>query len=142
MEQLGQALDTLLNVALLPPWAYTVSRAVMLMAILLTLWRGRRYAWILASMGLASLIIACRVLADVILGGASTPFTVYAFVTNTATLLIYITMNHFITGLTRRKGVETQAAVYLAQRESARATVDSLKRQHGLSPTIWPEDKI
>ena len=34
----------------------------------------------------------------------------------------------------------TQAAVLRAERDAARATVDAVKRQYNVAPTVWPPD--
>ena len=139
--EFGHLLDAILNWQVLTAWWYTISRSVLLLAILITLWHGRRYPWLLTSLGLATVIVGLRVLADVLLDGADRPFSVYAVLTNLSTLLIYIAVNHLISQLARRRMAERQRDVAIAQRNSARAMVHQYQERLGEPLIVWPEDK-
>lgn len=111
--QLAAIIDALLSHQLGSPWVYTLSRSVLLLVGLLTLRAVRHYPWLWAGILISVAALTLRVAADVLGGhGASVPYTVYAFLSNVAPVVMYVGVARMAT-LLRRLACERQRALDL-----------------------------
>lgn len=140
MNAFALAVDQLLDLPLLQPWGYTIGRAVLLLALLITFWQVRRFPWLWAGLGIAGLLLTLRVMGDVGTDGANTPYTVYLLGSNVAALLLYIGVAQMAHALSRLRAMRRERDVARAQRDAARLWVQNYQARLSEPITEFPEE--
>lgn len=141
MQDFGMTLDHLLTYPVLGNWWYTLGRAVLLLFLLVCVRQARRLPWIWAGLGISGTLIAARVVGDLAIGGANTPYTVYNVLGNIGTAVLYIGVARMANLLHALRLAKRELAVARAQRDSARLWVHQYQGRLEEPLTAWPDDK-